>query len=386
MHDVAVAGGSLAGVAAALHLARRGRRVVLLEKALQPRPKACGEGLFPAGVRELRALGLLPAVADCSAPLRGVAFHAGGHSVAAPLGPDGSDGLGLRRATLAPLLLRAAREAGVEVRTGVAVTGLLSAGGRLRAFATNDGPVEARAFVGADGLGSRVRRLAGLDAGRRGERYGVSFHVALPAPADHVHVFFEQGYELYLTPVSPASPRPAANVALLMRRPELAAMRGRLEAAVDGLLATHPALAGATREDRVLVAGPFAASCSRAWRANLLLAGDAAGFFDGITGEGMSAALAMGRLAAVALDTHLCEGSYAPMREYERARRQLVRNSTLLARLTLALGRAPWSAAVAVRNLERRPGTFARLVAINSGEAPLSALRPRDLAALAFAR
>ena len=57
MHDVAVIGGSIAGAAIAIHLAARGLDVVVLERAPDVRPKACGEGLFPLGVAELERLG-----------------------------------------------------------------------------------------------------------------------------------------------------------------------------------------------------------------------------------------------------------------------------------------------------------------------------------------
>ena len=73
----------------------------------------------------------------------------------------------------------------------------------------------------------------------------------------------------------------------------------------------------------------------------------------------------------------------APFDAYERQRRRLVRIPNLFARTMLALASRPVLGRRAVLNLSRQPATFARLAAINGGEAPLSSLRPRDLLALA---
>ncbi|MEO6397347.1 MAG: FAD-dependent oxidoreductase, partial [Tepidiformaceae bacterium] len=77
MYDVAVVGGSLAGAATAIHLASAGRSVVLLEHSPAFKRKACGEGLFPLGRRELERLGVLPEVEERAVRIEGVRFHAG---------------------------------------------------------------------------------------------------------------------------------------------------------------------------------------------------------------------------------------------------------------------------------------------------------------------
>ena len=381
-YDAVVVGGSLAGAATAIHLAEAGRSVVLLEHSHVFRRKACGEGLFPQGVRELGRLGLLPAVLERSAQLAGVRFHAGDALAAAAMG--GGGGLGVRREWLDPLLLGRAESAGVEVRRGVTARGLLRDGPRLRGVATGEGDVLARVVVGADGLNSRLRRLAALDGRWRGTRYGISAHIRLRRPLEpFVDVHFESGYELYITPVGEYD----ANVALLLRKPAMHQFAGNLRTRYGMTLRAHPALGDAFELlDEPLAAGPFVASCTRPWRANLVLVGDAAGFFDGITGEGMSVALVSARHCAAAVDRYLGAGDYAAFREYAARRAALVRNSNLLARVSLALGSRPTLARMAVRNLQRQPRTFEKLVAINSGEAALRSVRPRDFMALAAGR
>ncbi len=383
MHDVAVVGGSLAGAMTAYHLARAGLRIVLLEQAEHPpRRKACGEGLFPAGVRELAAAGLLAELEGCSAPIEGVRFHAYGAVASARLGHGGATARGVRRDVLDALVLAHAERAGVDVRRGVTATGLVIHARRAAGVQTAAGTVNARVIVGADGLNSRVRRLAGLETRTRGDRYGVSAHVRLERPAGPwVDVHFARDHELYLTPVGPHE----INVALLTRRPAMARFAGGLGPAFDQFFVTHPAMpAGWTRTSEVAAAGPFHQRARRAFRSNVVLVGDAAGFFDGITGEGMALALVSARLAAEAIRAHLECGSVEPFRSYDQERAALARNSELLGRLTLFLSPKPALARWSTRNLSRRPATFDRLTAISAGERPMRSLRPRDLLALAL--
>ena len=381
MHDVLVVGGSIAGAATAIHLAEAGRRVLLVERSRGVRRKACGEGLFPRGVAELGRLGLIEDVRRHGAPLAGVRFHAGRFTAQAPFGPDEPPGLGVQRTDLDPRLLDRARAAGVEVRTGVTARSLIADGARVAGVRTDGGELRARAIIAADGLGSRLRRQAGLDRSRNASRYGISAHVRLPRdPGCLVDVYFHGAYESYVTPVG----EDIVNVAMLVRRADMRRFAGNLGQAFVAMLEEHPALSdGFELLDEPVAAGPFAAACRRAWRGNLVLVGDAAGFVDAINGEGMSSALVSARDCATAVDAYLATGDDSAFRRYEAQRRALVRNSNLLARLSLAIGARPVLARLAVRNLARRPRTFARLTAVSTGELPLRAVRPSDLLALA---
>lgn len=381
MQDVVVVGGGLAGCATAIRLARSGLSVSVLERSKMPGRKSCGEGLFPAGVEALSKLGVNPG--EEGAALRGVRFIASNATAEAPFA-GGRTALGIRREVLDTAIRARARDEGVCVRTGVSVFGIMTGGGRVRAVETSAGDIEARAFVAADGLGSRMRRLAGLEGRRPGRRYGISAHVAMADELEPVvQVWFGEGLEVYLTPVGAR----VANLAVLTRRAEMARFAGGLRTGFVATVARHPALRhGFELTDEPLAAGPFARSCSRAWRGNVVLAGDAAGFFDGITGEGMTAALLGAELAARAVTGYLESGSYAPLRDYERKRRSLVRNAEALGRMSLVLSRWHPAARRTVANLGARPDTFARLVAINTGDAGFRSLGIRDAGALLFGR
>lgn len=382
MIDVLVVGGGLAGAATATHLAEAGHDVLVLERSREDGRKACGEGLFPRGVRELDRLGLLDRARALGRPLEGVRFRAGPWSAAATFGDGGALGLGIQRAHLDPLLRERARQAGAVVRRGVAVRSLVLEGAEALGVRTDSGEeIGARVIVGADGLRSRVRKQAGLERRERGQRYGVSAHARLPVPPEPwVEVSFASGLEVYVTPVG----GDVVNIAVLLRRREMQRFAGRIAEAFSATLQQDPRLAHAELLDVPLAAGPFPARARRASSGNIVLVGDAAGFFDAISGEGMSATLASARLCAEAVDTYLQSSDPAAFRSYDRARRALVRNSDLLSGVSLALASRPALARHAVRNLGNRPDTFSRLVRVSAGELGLRDLRPRDALALAL--
>lgn len=374
MHDVAVVGAGIAGCSAAIHLARAGCSVLLLEQHAEPRRKACGEGILPRGMRELAELGLDEAAANLGGPIERIRFEAGPRSVEARI----ADGLGMRRPLLERLLLAYARSAGVEVETGATVTGLSIEQRRATGVTTLAGPRPASAVIAADGLHSRLRRLSGLAGPKVGDRFGITVHArGLDECTGTVRVIFSAHHELYLTPVGDG----LTNVAMLLRKGVFANM-ARDRTAVLGEVFQRHGLGRPEFVDEPLVAGPFSRGSRRAWRANVVLAGDAAGFFDGITGDGISFALASGRLAARAVGEHLHTNEYGPFRRYERERRALARNADLLGRLTLFLARDPRLTGFTMRNLSRHPETFQRLVRVSSGDAGFTSLRPRDVAAL----
>jgi len=396
VHDVLIVGASVAGAATALHMAQRGRRVLVIDRASFPRRKACGEGIFPNGVAELERLGLLPGLAARGVFLEELRFSIDGLAVAAPMG--GRAGLGIQRRLLDAALIEAARTTGVEVCLGRRATGLRREGGRYTGVDTDAGSLDARVIVAADGLGSGLRREADLDAaapathhpgqtgrranrsGRDGQRYGVSAHVRLTrTPLPRVDVAFLRGYEVYVTPVG----SDLLNVAVLSGRAGMRDFAGRVAEAFRERVAA----AGVLPErwelvDEPLAAGPFATGARRLWRDNLVLTGDAAGFFDAVTGEGISLSLLGARACAAAIDAYLETGDERAFAAYAKRRRALAAGSTLLGRLCLFLAARPVLSRAAIRNLGRRPRAFAGLVAASGEELSLTAIRPRDLLTL----
>lgn len=382
MHDVVIVGAGVAGSATAIHLARRGRSVLLLDRSSFPRRKPCGEAVFPRGRDELADLDVLTPLADECAGLRTVRFTLDRRSAEARIGWKGGEALGIPRLKLDSRLIDSAMRAGVEVTTDVLVRRLVRSGEHFEVQAAHGEVVDAKVIVAADGLRSGLRQQAGLSVNSPGRRYGVSAHILVAdTPPPRIDVYFQQGYEIYVTPVGGT----LVNVAVLLDRSRVDELAGRLREGFESLLASVPICADGTElVDEPLAVGPFPAVARSAWRDNLVLVGDAAGFFDPISGNGLTLALVSARRCAAAIDSYLESGSTAPLRAYERQCRALARNSTLFARLVLVLAARPRLGRRVLHNLGRRPRTFSKLAAINDGELDLSALSPRDFLAFAL--
>uniref|UniRef100_UPI001F5847BF NAD(P)/FAD-dependent oxidoreductase n=1 Tax=Anaeromyxobacter oryzisoli TaxID=2925408 RepID=UPI001F5847BF len=201
VRDAVVVGGGPAGLAFAIAAARRGLDVAVLERGAAPLDRACGEGLLPAGVRALGALGVLPLLPSAdTAPVWEIRWYepgGGGARVALPA----PGGLGVRRTALRAALRARAVALGVEVREGAEVIAHRRAPGEIRAELAGGDAVAARVLVAADGRGSPVRRREGLDRPVAGPpRFGIRRHFALAPWADAVEVHFGDRAEAYVTP------------------------------------------------------------------------------------------------------------------------------------------------------------------------------------------
>jgi flavin-dependent dehydrogenase len=390
--DVLIAGAGPAGCATAIGCARRGLEVLLLDRARFPRDKPCGEGLLPAGVGALARLGLLAMVRRGAVALDGIGFSLddGDDSIVAeapfPADVEPAYGLGVRRRELDRLLVEAARaQPTVTILEGTAARRPLLADGRVVGLDTDVGPIRARAVVVADGLRSRLRGELGL--GRRtllgdGERMGIRVHLRVPGLpfGPRVRVLVGSGLEHYVTPVG----RNELQVAVLGRRAAFSAADLSATTLVERLRAHRrlgPIVAAGEPIDRPLGAGPLRQRVRRVVTDGALLVGDAAGYVDAITGEGIGAALRQGLAAADTLATALAAGgerqpgsvSAAALGSYARAHAAIVRDGDRLTELVLFLVRRPWLLRRALTALARRPRLLQELLRVHAG-APLSSV------------
>ena len=287
MHDVVVVGGSVAGAATAGFLARAGFRVVVLDHAVFPRWKACGEGLLPHGVAVLDRLGVsVPGVA----PLCGIRFRVGGAAAWLPF-PRGR-GLAVSRYALDQAIRARASVLGAEfvrARAARVEPGLVH---------TDRGEFRAPVVIGADGVRSMVRRTLGIGARYRLDRVGFSTHWegALREPGV-VDVTAFPGGEVYVAPLGEPQSGLALTALLVDRR--LGLSRGTVEAFLRERFASR--FGSARRAGPVLGAFPLGSRVDRVSGPGWLLVGDAAGMVDPISGEGMSLALRGAELAAEAV-------------------------------------------------------------------------------------
>ena len=146
MIDVLVVGGGPVGLATAIRCAQAGLSVTVAEPRTGPVDKACGEGVLPAAVRRLAALGVVPD----GHPLRGIRYLDARHRADAPF--RHGHGLGVRRTVLHAALAERAAALGIPVLP-VRVTAFDRHAGHVAAAG-----IEARYLVAADGLHSTIRR------------------------------------------------------------------------------------------------------------------------------------------------------------------------------------------------------------------------------------
>ena len=336
MTDVIIVGAGPAGATLALLLARAGVEVVLLDRAAFPREKPCGEYMSPGVVRLLHELGVGPRVEAAGRRLRGFAVQAQGRSAMrgtfgrAP-GWSGAPayGLGVSRATMDATLVGVARDAGAALWERTRVTDVVRgaqgvAGVRVL---TPSGPRElhARLVVGADGVRGVVGRRLEMVAVREGMR-----RIALAAHLEGVAGLGDYG-EMHVGRHGYCGVAPlgdgTANVAMVLGRDQGRRIAGRAQAyyraALWGFGDLGPRTEGARIVRAVLSIGPLSYGAHAMTGDGVLLVGDASGYYDPFTGQGVYKALRSAQLAAPVVVRALAAGdvSRARLVTYEQARR-----------------------------------------------------------------
>ncbi|HEY0693191.1 MAG TPA: NAD(P)/FAD-dependent oxidoreductase [Kribbella sp.] len=270
MIDLLVAGGGPAGAATAIRAALAGLEVVVVEPRQAPVDKACGEGLAHSAVQYLARLGVEPA----GRPFHGIRYLDACRQVEARFrrGP----GLGVRRTVLQQAL-----------HERLASLGVLVVQGRVEAISQNDqsvtaAGVTARYLAAADGLHSPIRRQLGLarSAGASVRR-GLRRHYQVAPWTELVEVYWSALGEAYVTPVSDG----LVGVAILTSE------RGSYDSHLAAFPLLRRRLDEADAATPVLGAGPLRQRVRGRAAGRVLLVGDAAGYVDALTGEGIAVAL-----------------------------------------------------------------------------------------------
>ena len=388
--DVVVVGGGPVGATLAMVLARAGRRVTVVEKATLPRDKPCGEGMMPSGVKVLARLGI-DLVAEGFPAVGGVRFRlASGRSVRGDLltGP----GCGARRIRLDPLLAaRAAATSGVTFLAGCAALGLRT-GTESVCLDTQQGELTARVLVGADGLRSQVAGWLGwarrprLRRTTSAPRHALVGHLAVHGKQipDEIVITLLGDVEVYAAP----SGQDEILVAVLGSQGRLRqAGRTVLESYRAAVERAHPELAGAALAGRVWGAGPFRISPRTVAEGRAFLVGDAAGFLDPLTGDGMAAGLMQAETLGHQLggsadlagqgEVEAAAATYRAWRAGQWRRRRKVTG------LALALTGSPALARRAMAGVSRRPAALEAMLEVNDGTRGMIRVGLRDWAALA---
>jgi 2-polyprenyl-6-methoxyphenol hydroxylase-like FAD-dependent oxidoreductase len=384
-------------------LARAGLRVLLLDRHAFPRAKACGDCLSPNVTRLLERLGVLDVV-HATGPARLAGWRIvspGGRSFETRFAdvtddPGLSNALALSRDRLDAVLLDAARAAGADVRTGMRVTGLLPDGRGARATGPDGETIEVRArlTVGADGLRSVIaRRTGAVRRPARLRKFSLTAHVVglhFDEPIGEMHV--ADGLCVGIAPVTSGG-RVAFNVSLVADadrygRAVAADARAFFRSAISRFPAVRERIPSAALDGSpaLLASGPFDVPVRRPVAPGLALVGDAAGYYDPFTGQGvnqaMEGAFLLAEEAARALTR---DASDRPLLDgYARRLRARVRGPRVVQRIMEFVLSRPGLADRMIARLSRRPFAARALIAATGDIAPaISVFSPAVLLALA---
>jgi menaquinone-9 beta-reductase len=390
--DVLVVGGGPAGSAASAILARRGWRVALIDRAVFPRPKPCGDYVNPGCDEVFERLGVRHAVAAAAAPMRGMRLVTPeGQSI--PLPFPRRTGWSIPRAQLDQVLLEHAARSGAAVHDGCGLVALEPEPRGVRATVARGAWKDhylARLVIGADGLRSMAARAAGIDSAVRRGRYTVGAYLeglassGLGAPAEGAR----QWGEIHLRPHGYCGVAyfadGLANVTLAVPRAILRAWRGNIEAGYWAWLRECPGLrdrlARARRVGRFTATGPLGFHHRPVGRGRVLLVGDSAAHADPMTGQGVYLAVRGAELCAAAAAEALERTGIPSLRAYAYARWREFGPVFAASRLVQSLAFRRRVLRRVAGQLARHPDLRARLIGmVGNTERPGAVLHPAVL-------
>ena len=393
--DVVVVGAGPAGAATAIRLAQRGIATLLVDYAAEPRWRACGVFSSPLSRRHLADLGLDPeTIKSLYRPISALNLETT-RGVTCRIEYEHGHACGFDRPRLDAVLLDRARAAGVDVRMATSVHDLelatrasarstLTLAPTTARAGTDPREVATRIVVGAGGSGfvlpgAHVRRSP-VGAWKS----GMTFHRSDPgaarehAPMEGRFVFGDRWY-VGIAPV----PSGRVNLGMvfpgswLKLRPEEIARR--LEAELPG---ARDYGMSAPMTDGLAVAGQLIHRVKRVAGEGWLLVGDATGFIDPLTGEGLHRAFVSSELAADAIERSL-RGDRNAVRDYDRHVRSRFRSKDVVSWILQGFLSQPRAFDYALRRLARRHGLRRTLTLVLTDQLPATrALDPRFLARL----
>jgi menaquinone-9 beta-reductase len=332
--DLIVVGGGPVGLAAAIHARLAGLTVAVIEQRDGSIDKACGEGLMPGALPLLQELGVDPP----GMPLTGVSYRSATRH-ADHLFRTGV-GRGVRRLSLHDALSQRADALGVE-HVHAKVDNLIEDAEGIEAAG-----LRANWLFGCDGLHSSVRALAGLEGrkDRRARRYGLRQHFQVEPWNELIEVHWSRTVEAYVTPVS----ENVVGIAIL------GAKGIDFHTELEAIPELHNRVKGAAPASTLRGAGPLRQEASRPSAGRVLLVGDASGYVDALTGEGLRLGFDQAKAAVASVKAD-------DPRSYDRKWRAITRDFRVLTTGLVNAAHSPMRGAI-VPVAAALPGIYGAIV------------------------
>lgn len=330
MIDLLVAGAGPVGLVTAINAAQAGLAVTVVEPHIGAIDKACGEGLMPEALERLARIGVDPHGID----FFGIRYLSDDR-VAEARFSDGA-GRGVRRTILQAALRERAGELSINFIEG-RVEEIVQSGSYVEAVG-----IQSRYLIGADGLHSTVRAQLGLaiaNSNKKQQRFGIRQHFCVAPWSDLVEVYWLSDVEVYVTPVDHQS----VGIAVLGKATlNFNTIIARIPELAERLESAHPA-------SKLRGAGPLHQRVRTRSIGRVLLVGDAAGYIDALTGEGLRVGFAEAEAAVRAVLVNDPNSYEAEWQRITRSYRWLAggllwasSNRTIRPMIVPAAQRLPW--------------------------------------------
>jgi menaquinone-9 beta-reductase len=370
MDDVVIVGAGPAGSLAAIILSRAGLRVRVFDRSRFPRPKLCGDTLNPGALRTLTRLMSIETLCASALPIDGMLLTGPGGVHVRGLYGDGVSGRAVERRILDGWLLDRAIESGARVEQGCGVDDAITDGDSVTGVRVGSRErstaVPARIVIAADGRHSRLAFKAGLaQHPPRPRRWAIgAYFEAVEGGSTLGEMHVRKGHYIGVAPM----PGGLTNACLVVPHEQGGATWRDAGALLTTRLRQDPLLgsrmANARMIDRPAILGPMAVDVTAPGLPGLLLAGDAAGFIDPITGDGLTFALRGAELAAaVALDVVAGKTSRASaVHQLARRRRETFSAKWRANRSLRGLVASPYAVSVAAAAARIAPSMFQAII------------------------
>jgi 2-polyprenyl-6-methoxyphenol hydroxylase-like FAD-dependent oxidoreductase len=326
---IAVIGGGPIGLYVAIRLANKGYHIDLFEKGNWPRDKVCGQGLMPSAVELLSDVGVNFHHGKDSYIFEGISYHDDKLKL---LGKLKEKAYGVKRTTLSQKLFNIAKSNPMislydncQARVVDAKHGSLEI--RSEESTSNQ---DYHYIFACDGLISMTRKDLGMELHRKCNlRVGAREHYELSPWSNNVEVYWADGKELYITPVS----KDLIEVAYLWYEYSIQSGANFKERFLDDFPEIQNKIKGVNPRSDFSAYGPFSRYSKKVFTGKVFFLGDAYNFMDGITGEGISLGL---KAANIIVNDFESNSLYMRFKIYF-----LYKHYTLFVSMALTLSRWP---------------------------------------------